>query len=74
MAVGKPTVAVISMGRPQGPSSVIDSLPAVLTAYFGGPRQGIAIADALRRHKSRRQVARVARVATVYTLILRSFL
>jgi beta-glucosidase len=46
-AVGKPTVAVVAMGRPQGLSSVIDHLPAVLTAYYGGPFQGIAIADAL---------------------------
>ncbi|VFJ13923.1 Glycoside hydrolase family 3 protein [Candidatus Nitrosocosmicus franklandus] len=47
IAVGKPTVAVVAMGRPQGLSSVIDYLPAVLTAYYGGPFQGIAIADAL---------------------------
>jgi beta-glucosidase len=46
-AVGRPTVAVISMGRPQGLAAVIDRLPAVLTAYFGGPHQGVAIADAL---------------------------
>lgn len=44
---GKPTVAVVSMGRPQGLASVIDRLPAVLTAYFGGPDQGVALADAL---------------------------
>jgi beta-glucosidase len=42
-AVGKPTVAVISMGRPQGLAPVIDRLPAVLTAYYGGPHQGAAI-------------------------------
>src|SRR5262249_60200325 len=46
-AVGKPTVAVVAMGRPQGLASVIDKLPAVLTAYYGGPHQGVAIADAL---------------------------
>jgi beta-xylosidase len=46
-AVGKPTVAVVSMGRPQGLAPVIDRLPAVLTGYFGGPHQGIAIADAI---------------------------
>jgi beta-glucosidase len=46
-AVGKPTVAVMAMGRPQGLAAVIDRLPAVLTAYFGGPRHGAAIADAL---------------------------
>jgi beta-xylosidase len=46
-AVGTPTVAVVSMGRPQGLVPVIDRLPAVLTAYFGGPHQGRAIADAL---------------------------
>ena len=45
--VGKPTVAVVSMGRPQGIAAVIDRLPAILTAFYGGPRQGIAIADAL---------------------------
>ena len=46
-AVGKPTVAVVSMGRPYALASVIDTLPAVLTAYYGGPHQGAAIADAL---------------------------
>ena len=46
-AVGKPTVAVVAMGRPQGLAAVIDHLPAVLTAYYGGPRQGPAIADAI---------------------------
>ena len=46
-AVGKPTVAVVAMGRPQGLAPVIDKLPAVLTAYYGGPHQGAAIADAL---------------------------
>src|SRR5262245_55248011 len=46
-AVGKPTVAVVSMGRPQGLAPVIDKLPAVLTAYYGGPHQGTALADAI---------------------------
>ncbi|WP_203546892.1 glycoside hydrolase family 3 N-terminal domain-containing protein [Mesorhizobium sp. AA22] len=46
-AVGKPTVAVVAMGRPQGLAAVIDRLPAVLTAYFGGPRQGPALAEAI---------------------------
>jgi beta-xylosidase len=46
-AVGKPTIAVVAMGRPQGLSAVIDKLPAVLTAYFGGPHQGAALADAI---------------------------
>jgi beta-xylosidase len=45
--LGKPTVAVVAFGRPQGLTSVIDRLPAVLTAYYGGPHQGTAIADAL---------------------------
>jgi beta-xylosidase len=45
--VGKPTIAVVAMGRPQGLAAVIDELPAVLTAYFGGPHQGTAIADAI---------------------------
>jgi beta-glucosidase len=47
VALGKPTVAVVSMGRPQGLAMVIDKLPAVLTAYYGGPHQGTAIADAI---------------------------
>lgn len=46
-AVGKPTVAVVAMGRPQGFAAVVDRLPAVLTAYFAGPRQGPALADAI---------------------------
>jgi beta-glucosidase len=46
-ALGKPTVAVVAMGRPQGLAPVIDKLPAVLTAYYGGPHQGTAIADAI---------------------------
>jgi beta-glucosidase len=45
--LGKPTVAVVSFGRPQGLTPVIDRLPAVLTAYYGGPHQGVAIADAV---------------------------
>jgi len=47
IAVDKPTVAVVAMGRPQGLSAVIDKLPAVLTAYYGGPHQGSALADAI---------------------------
>src|SRR5262245_9761131 len=46
-AAGKPTVAVVSMGRPQGLAPVSDKLPAVLTAYYGGPHQGTALADAI---------------------------
>jgi beta-xylosidase len=46
-AVGKPTVAVVAMGRPQGLTPVIDRLPAILTAYFAGPHQGTAIAEAI---------------------------
>jgi beta-glucosidase len=46
-ALGRPTIAVVSMGRPQGLAAVIDKLPAVLTAYYGGPHQGTAIADAI---------------------------
>jgi beta-xylosidase len=46
-ALGKPTIAVVAMGRPQGLASVIDKLPAVLTAYYGGPHQGTAIAEAI---------------------------
>jgi beta-glucosidase len=45
--VGKPTVAVVAMARPQGLSAVIDRLPAVLTAYYAGPYQGTAIAEAI---------------------------
>lgn len=46
-AVGKPTIAVISMGGPYALGSVIDKLPAILTAYYGGPHHGTAIADAI---------------------------
>jgi glycosyl hydrolase family 3/fibronectin type III domain protein len=46
-AVGRPTVAVVAMGRPQGLASVIDRLPAILTGYYGGPHQAAAIADAI---------------------------
>ncbi len=46
-ALGKPTVAVVAMGRPLGLAQVIDKLPAVLTAYYAGPRQGTALADAI---------------------------
>jgi beta-xylosidase len=35
------------MGRPHGLTPVIDRLPAVLTAYYNGPHQGAALADAL---------------------------
>jgi beta-xylosidase len=45
--LGKPTVAVVSFGRPQGLTPVIDRLPAVITGYYGGPHQGVALADAL---------------------------
>ena len=46
-ALGKPTVAVISIGGPYALASVIDKLPAVLTDYYGGPHQAIALADAI---------------------------
>ena len=46
-AIGKPTITVVSMGRPQGLAPVIDKLPAVLTAYYAGPHQGTALADAM---------------------------
>jgi beta-glucosidase len=45
--LGKPMIAVVSMGRPQGLAPVIDRLPVVLTGYYGGPHQGTAIADAI---------------------------
>jgi beta-glucosidase len=45
--LGKPTVAVVAMGRPQGIAPVIDKLPAVLTAFYGGPHQGTVIAEAI---------------------------
>jgi beta-glucosidase len=45
--LGKPLVAVVAFGRPQGLAPVIDRLPAVLTGYYGGPHQGAALADAL---------------------------
>ncbi len=46
-ALGKPIVTVLSMGRPYALGSVIDELPAVLTAYYSGPYQATAIADAI---------------------------
>jgi beta-glucosidase len=46
-AVGKPTIAVISMGHPYTLASVIDKLPAVITDYYGGPHQGLAVAEAI---------------------------
>ena len=46
-SLGKPTVAVVAMGRPQGIAQVIDKLPAVLTNYYGGPHQGTALAEAI---------------------------
>jgi beta-xylosidase len=46
-ALGKPTIAIISMGGPYALASVIDKLPAVLTDYYGGPHQAIALADAM---------------------------
>jgi beta-glucosidase len=46
-ALGKPVIAVVSMGRPQGLSALIDKLPAVVAAYYGGPYHGTAIADAI---------------------------
>jgi beta-xylosidase len=46
-ALGKPTIAVLSMGGPYALASVIDKLPAVVTDYYGGPHQAIALADAI---------------------------
>jgi beta-glucosidase len=46
-AVGKATIAVISMGGPYALASVIDKLPAVVTDYYGGPHQASALADAI---------------------------
>lgn len=46
-ALGKPTVVVISIGGPYALASVIDKLPAIVTAYYAGPHHGAAIADAL---------------------------
>jgi beta-glucosidase-like glycosyl hydrolase len=46
-AVGKPIVAVVSMGHPYSLAGVVDKLPAILTAYYAGPHHGSAIADAL---------------------------
>jgi beta-glucosidase len=45
--VGKPTVAVVSMGHQYSLAPVIDRLQAVITAYYGGPHQGAAIADTI---------------------------
>ncbi|ANJ27181.1 beta-glucosidase family protein [Agromyces aureus] len=44
---GKPVVAVVQMGRPYALSSIEDSVSAIVTAYFGGPEQGRALASVL---------------------------
>ena len=46
-AIGKPTVAVISLGGPYALASVSDKLPAIITAYYGGPHDGAALADVI---------------------------
>ena len=45
--LGKPTIAVISMGGKYALASVIDKLPAVITGYYGGPHHASALADAI---------------------------
>ena len=42
-ALGKPTIAVISMEGPYAVASVIVKLLTVLTDYYGGPHQAIAL-------------------------------
>jgi beta-xylosidase len=46
-ALGKPTITVLSIGGPYVLAPVIDKLPAVITDYYAGPHQAIAIADAI---------------------------
>ena len=45
--LGKPIVAIVAMGRPQGLAHIVDHVPALLTAYFAGPHQGEALANAI---------------------------
>ena len=47
VALGKPTIAALSIGGPYALASVIDKLPAVITDYYGGPHQALALADAI---------------------------
>lgn len=46
-AVGKPTAAVLYMGRPYGLASVDEALPALVTAYYPGPEGATALARVL---------------------------
>ena len=45
--LGKPVIAVVQMGRPYALSSIEDSVSAIVTAYFGGPEQGRALASVI---------------------------
>ncbi|WP_432246170.1 beta-glucosidase (plasmid) [Arthrobacter sp. G.S.26] len=51
-ALGKPTAAVLYMGRPYGLSGVDDVLPALVTAYYPGPEGAPALANVLFGHSA----------------------
>ena len=45
--LGKPVIAIVQMGRPYALSSIEESVSAIVTAYFGGPEQGRALASVI---------------------------
>jgi beta-glucosidase len=45
--LGKPVIAVVQMGRPYVLTAIEESVSAIVTAYFGGPEQGRAVASVL---------------------------
>jgi beta-glucosidase len=47
LAVGKPTAVVLMNGRPLVLGWLADNAPAILEAWFGGSRAGMAVADIL---------------------------
>ena len=46
-ALGKPTVAVVVMGKPYALAEVEPHVSAIVTGYIGGPEAGAALADVL---------------------------
>ncbi|GAA3383458.1 glycoside hydrolase family 3 N-terminal domain-containing protein [Cryptosporangium minutisporangium] len=47
LATGTPTVVVLSHGRPYSLKWMADSVPAILTSWFGGEEAGTAVASVL---------------------------
>jgi beta-glucosidase len=46
-ALGKPMIAVLFMGRPYAIHAVVESVPAILHAYFPGMRGTVAVAETI---------------------------